>query len=130
MVYYLDTSAWIAWKFEQTGQNLFKRVSLAEDTVVSSTLLAAEYIAFLKRIEKLNVVRFEEELGFISWLYPASPLLDRCLEGVKDTALKGADLYHLATALWFTDGLNDEIEFLSCDIDQRRAAKALGFKVP
>jgi len=128
VVYYLDTSAWIAWKFAQEGQNLFKKVSLKRDSIVSSPLLVAEYVAFLRKIDKLKTTRFEEELSFIRWIYPADPLFPIYGSCRDEIALRGADFFHIATALWFCGDHTSEVCFLSCDGDQTKAAKSLGFQ--
>lgn len=130
MIYYLDTSAWIAWKFAQKGQEIFKKVSVGRDTIISSPLLVAEYFSFLKRIDGLEKARFQTELSFIRFVYPADPLFEHYARYDHGTFLKGADLYHLTTAIWFADGFAKELGFLSCDTSQRLAAKSVGFRVP
>jgi len=130
VICYLDTSAWVAWKFAQKGQEVFAKVSLPKDTVISSPLLASEYIACLKRENRLNITRIEDELEFIHWVYPTEPLYASSLRCVREATLRGADLFHLATAYWFAEGMTKELHFLSCDTDQRRAASKLGFEVP
>lgn len=127
MVCYLDTSAWIAWKFGQRGKELFDNVDLEKDMVLSSPLLVAEYLSFLKKIERLADTRYEDELEFIRWIHPVDPIFKSCSEVAIKTELRGADLYHLATAVWFTEGHRKELRFLTCDDAQKNAAKKLGF---
>lgn len=128
MIHYLDTSAWIAWKFGQTGQEKFLEIDFEKDTVIASPLLVSEYVAFLGREKLLTETRFEDELGFIHWIYPSDPLFQESLECVRAYAVKGADLHHLATALWFSQDSRDELYFLTCDHQQEAAAKKLGFQ--
>jgi predicted nucleic acid-binding protein len=127
MVYYLDTSAWIAWKFRQSGNELFDRIDMDQDTVVSSPLLVAEYLSFLKRNGRLSDTRYEDELGFIRWIHPVEPMFQSCTEVALKTELWGADLYHLATAVWFAEDFRKDLKFLSCDGGQKKAAQKLGF---
>ena len=129
MFYYLDTSAWIAWKFGQNGKELLAKVLLKQNTVLSSPLLVAEYLAFLKKTKQLENVRYEDDLEFIRWIYPADSLIESCAECARCHYLRGADLYHLATALWFAQGLRKDLRFLTCDIEQARAAQKIGFKL-
>ena len=77
----------------------------------------------------LKQTRFEDELCFIRWIFPADPLYQECIQCLEKSSLKGADLYHLATALWFCEGSPNELTFLSCDQQQRNVAKKLGFRV-
>ena len=130
MIFYLDTSAWIAWKFKQAGSDIFKKIALDSDTVISCPLFVSEYVSFLKRNEILSQTRYEEELDFIRWIFPAVPLFKEYSQCGKLGFLRGADLYHIATALWFAQDRPSELIFLTCDLKQKEAAKKLGFKTP
>lgn len=127
MIYYLDTSAWVAWKFAQQGKEVFDSVDLDKDAVVSSPLLVAEYLAFLKKSDRLADTRYEDDLEFIRWIHPVDPMFESCSEVAMQTDLRGADLYHVATAVWFAEGFRKDLKFLTCDMVQRKAVRKLGF---
>ena len=129
MIYYLDTSAWIAWKFSQPGKELLTKVWRPEATFISAPILAAEYVAFLRRIERLSEGQPEEELSFLRWIIPGEVIFKEFSLCINAGDLKGADLYHLAAAAWFAEDNRSELTFLTCDKQQKKVAQKLGFKV-
>jgi len=44
--------------------------------------------------------------------------------------LRGADVWHVACALFLADAARAELAFLSRDAAQRRVARRLGFRAP
>jgi hypothetical protein len=61
----------------------------------------------------------------ISWVYPDRPLTAE-IAAILDTGyVRGADLWHLAVAL-FVDP-SREIDFLSLDVRQLEISRRLGF---
>lgn len=129
MIAYLDTSAWIAWKFSQRGKEVLANFSFEENTFISHPLLVAEYVAFLRRHTLFESTRFEDELRFLRWIYPVTPIIEELARASIHSFLKGADLFHLAVAAWFAEGRAQELLFLTCDKAQRSAAQKLGFRV-
>jgi hypothetical protein len=51
-------------------------------------------------------------------------------EILRHGRLRGADLWHLACALYLADGRPDGLAFLSRDGPQRSLARGLGFATP
>ena len=94
-------------------------------TVSAHPLLEAEVRSACSR-ERAPVP--ERELAQISWIEAPVRLsaeIDRVLAAGY---LRGADCWHLATALWLAPDPR-QLTFLTLDVQQRAVAKKLGFKV-
>ena len=94
------------------------------DELFSSNLLEAELRSAMKREADRSIE--EAPLTWIWWVLPSRPLtseLERVLEGGY---LRGADLWHLACALYLREEL-EEVSFLSLDEEQIVVAASLGF---
>jgi hypothetical protein len=124
-VAYVDTSCLVAIAFgEPEWKSVRRRLGRFSD-LVSSNLLESEFRATCAR-EKLP---FNAKLlGGLRWVFP-----DRALSPEMEVALslglavKGADLWHLACALYLTDRRMD-LTFLTLDARQRDVAARLGFE--
>lgn len=95
------------------------------DEVIASPLLEAEVRSAARR-ESVEVSL--DWFIAIQWVHTTRGLgaeLDRILECGY---LRGADCWHLATALSVTDQ-PAEMEFLTLDVRQREFARMLGFRV-
>jgi hypothetical protein len=121
---YIDSSLLVAIGLEEEGW-----IALAErldrfDVLFSANLLEAEFKAALARE---GIPDRPDLLADINWIYPDRPLLSseiaRILAG---GLLKGADLWHLACALYFAE-VPRELSFLTLDRRQGSAAQRLGF---
>lgn len=121
---YVDTSALIAVAFgEPSSIDIGRRLDQFQG-LVSSNFLEAEVRSAFQR----------ENLGFnrsvlfgIEWVYPDRPLT-REFEAVLDVGyLRGADLWHVATALYVAQNPAD-ITFLTLDSRQQAVAATLGFQ--
>jgi hypothetical protein len=67
-------------------------------------------------------------LDFVTWIYPNRPLA-REIERVAGVGyLRGADLWHLANALFLAPEPR-ELTFLTLDKRQREVAVELGFPI-
>ena len=122
-VAYVDSSALIAIAFnEPTGQAMARRLE-AFSTLLSSNLLEAELRAACQREEQ----DFDlEVVAGIEWVLPRRPLTAE-LAAVMDAGyLRGAELWHVATALFIAHEPGS-IAFLTLDRRQRAVADALGF---
>lgn len=93
--------------------------------LIASNLLEAELRAAFAR-EKVDAVR--EPLAEISWILPDRPLQAEIARVLAAGYLRGADCWHLATALYFANNPG-EIAFLTLDAKQAHVARALGFMV-
>ena len=92
-------------------------------TLLSSNVLEAELRAACHR-EELD---FEPEfLADIEWVLPDRPLTPEFAAVLAAGYLRGADLWHVAAALFIADELGSPT-FLTLDQRQRAVAEALGF---
>lgn len=120
---YVDSSVVVGIAFgERAGVGLVRRLRTFE-RVVSAPLLEAEVLAALRREAR---VLDEGWLAAITWIHPdrnLRPEIDLVLEAGYT---RGADCWHLATALWLAPD-PAELVFLTLDRRQRELAAALGF---
>lgn len=124
---YLDTSALIAVAFEEPGAAHVQNFLEEEPRLVSSELIVAEtFSAFVRNDRPLTEAR--------TWLesvnrIPVEGPLDKELTRIfRSSRVRGADAFHLATALWLTGGAS--LVFLTLNKQQALAARQLGFEVP
>ena len=93
--------------------------------LLSSNLLEAELRAAFAREQQ----EFDGEvLSGIDWILPDRPLAAEMERTLAAGYLRGADLWHVATAL-FVALSPAEISFVTLDGRQRDVASALGFQV-
>jgi predicted nucleic acid-binding protein len=120
---YVDTSCLAAIAFGEAGAAGARRAILAYDELFSSNLLEAELRSALSR-EKVTADP-GDLLSGISWVYPDRPLTAEISRILDAGYLRGADLWHLAVAL-FVDQ-NCEIDFLTLDVQQLEVSHRVGF---
>lgn len=121
---YVDTSCLVAVAFAEAGSRRVMRALHSYDILLSSNLLEAELRAAVRR-EKVTA----DPAGLIStisWIYPDRPLTSEITRVLDTGYVRGADLWHLAVAL-FVDP-RQEIEFLTLDERQREISRQLGFR--
>jgi hypothetical protein len=122
---YVDTSCLVTIALGERGAAGAKRLLEDFDEWISSNLLEAEFRAALTR----EGVAFDVGLlGGIGWVFPDRPLRAEIGRVLSTAYVRGADCWHLATALYVTDGKAD-MAFLTLDERQRGAALALGFEL-
>ena len=122
---YVDTSALVAIAFDEPGGTQARERLDNFSRLLSANLLEAELRATFAR-ERLE---FDAEvLSRIEWVLPDRPLTDELARGLEAGYLRGADLWHIATALYVTPTA-EEIGFITLDGPQRRVASTLGFQV-
>jgi predicted nucleic acid-binding protein len=123
---FVDTSALVALAFQEPGHAwVGERLASAGD-LFAAPLLEAEFRAALQREEAEQGV---ELLEAFRWVLPDRPLsaeLDRVFAAGH---ARGADAWHLATALFLGERPGD-LPFLTLDRRQREVARALGFPTP
>lgn len=122
---YVDTSALVAIAFDEPhGSDLRERLK-SFSRRLSSNLLEAELRAAFVREQR----EFEADvLSGIDWILPNRPLAAELERTLAAGYLRGADLWHVATAL-FVALSPAEISFMTLDGRQRDVASALGFQV-
>ena len=123
---YVDSSCLVAIAFGEPGsKDLAKRLG-GFGRLLSSNLLEAELRAALAR------ERVKEDcaplLSWIGWVYPDRPLTQEYREILEQGLARGADLWHLACALFVSKRLG-ELSFVTLDRRQSELARALSLVV-
>ncbi len=122
---YVDTSAILSIAFNESGwETVASRLS-SFSHLVSSNLLEAEVRSAFAR----NQWSFDPGIiTNIGWVYIERSLSNEFEKVLEIGYLRGADLWHVATALHISDEPS-EVTFLTLDRRQREVAAALGFQV-
>ena len=124
-VAYVDTSAFVAGAFNERGAAALTRRLDACSRLLSSNLLEAELRATFTR----EGHRFEPRLvSGIEWVLPDRPLTEEFERVLQVGYVRGADLGHLAAALYLVREPS-EMSFVTLADRQRTVAAALGFRV-
>ena len=120
---YVDSSCIVATAFgEKEAAAMVRRLSRF-DRVLSSPLLEAELFSALVREGREATNRWSAAIEFVIADRPLTPELSRVLSAGY---LRGADCWHLATALYVAPDPS-QLAFLTLDALQRKVARALGF---
>ncbi|MGI8785362.1 MAG: PIN domain-containing protein [Acidobacteriota bacterium] len=123
---YVDTSCLVAIAFAEPGATKLTRTLSGFDSLLSSNLLEAELRAAVSR-ERTDEKQTETLLSWVTWVFPQRELTREISQILRFGYLRGADLWHLAVAL-FVAAEPNRIFFLTLDTRQKVVAKALGFK--
>lgn len=127
-VAYIDTSMLVAVALEE-GSDRWLSAMQTYDSLYSSILLEAELRGtFLRR--RVNQSKCENPLSWVTWVLPQRPLRREILRALNEGGYqRGADLLHVATALFIADK-PVHLPFLTLDRKQQRIAHHLGFPTP
>ena len=123
-VAYVDTSCLVAIAFSERGGTAMARRMAEFDELISSNLLEAELRSTFRR-ERVELP--PSLLSSIAWIIPDRPLNREIARVLEAGSMRGADCWHLATALYLAKEASS-ISFLTLDDAQRKGAHALGFK--
>ena len=122
-VAYVDTSCLVAVAFGERGSTALARRLAGFDELVSSNLLEAELrSAFVREARTPD----QALLDLLSWIVPDRPLHAEIAAVLEAGYVRGADCWHLATALYLAANAGD-ITFLTLDERQAMVAQTLGF---
>lgn len=121
---YVDSSCLVALAFDEPGARRLKARLRRFDRLFSSNLLEAELRSALTR-EGVDV-EVENLLSWLTWVYPNRPLTAEFVRITTAGYLRGADLWHLANALFLAPNATD-LSFLTLDGRQKEVAQSLGF---
>jgi hypothetical protein len=94
------------------------------DRLFAAPLLEAELLCALRR-ESLSDL--DVDLSAFQWILPSRPLSDEVRRVLAAGYVRGADCWHLASAL-FLSPEPSEATFLTLDPAPRKAARTLGFE--
>jgi predicted nucleic acid-binding protein len=124
---YVDSSCLVAVVFgEASGVGAGRRLR-RYDRLFASNLLEAELCSAAER-EGVALARptvFQD----ILWVFPSRPLSREIDRAIAAGYLRGADLWHVATALYLKEDV-PELDFLTLDRLQADVAGRLGFATP
>ena len=121
---YVDASAILSIAFHEPGYDDIDQRLRGFSRLLSSNFLEAEIrSAFARegRVYSANLV------PRINWIYPNRPLSAEIASVLRVGYLRGADLWHVAVALYHADD-PEEMSFVTLDNRQRTVASALGFQ--
>ncbi len=122
---YVDTSCLVAIAFAEPGARKVAGRHGRLDRLFSSNLLEAELRSALAR-EGVSGDAAQDLVTGITWVYPNRPLTQEFDRIITLGYLRGADLWHLACALFLAPDGRD-LAFMTLDQSQQRVARRLGF---
>ena len=122
---YIDSSVLVAIALEEDGSNVLHDWIDRFDGLVCSELVEAEVESACSREKTTLDPAFFSK---VNWVLPNRALSGEITDVLAAGYLTGADLWHVATALYFSPESSD-LAFLTLDIRQRDVAEALGFCV-
>ena len=124
-VAYVDTSALVAVTFDERGGSAIAERLDECSRLLASNLLEAELRAVIAR-ERLDFAA--SLVAGIEWVLPDRPLAPEFAAVLESGYLRGADLWHVATALYAVRE-PDQVAFVTADAQQQAVAAVLGFRV-
>ena len=122
-VAYVDTSVALAIAFNEPGWERHAERLNEFSEVNSSNLLESEALAAFARESRTFPIWV---LDGIQWVLPTRSLRAEIETALSAGPLRGADLHHVATALYMA-GEPGQVTFFTLDNRQRAVAAALGF---
>jgi predicted nucleic acid-binding protein len=123
---YVDTSCLVAIAFDEPrAEHLAERLERYDRRFASNLLEAELRSAFLR--ERVGAST-ESLLSWMTWVYPSRPLSPEYERIVRAGHLKGADMWHIAHALYLApDGVG--LDFATLDERQRQVASGVGLGI-
>ena len=124
---YVDTSATLAIAFEEPDWEITARKLAGFPVLLSSNLLEAEMRSAFER----EGLEFDPgTIPAIGWVNPTRPLGPEMARAIANGGyLKGADLWHIAAALYVDDTMTGKMAFITLDDKQKAVAANLGFEI-
>jgi len=116
---YVDTSCLVAIAFDEPGRAEAGSRLVEYDVLLSSNLLEAEFRAALAR-EGVEVD--DSHFSWIKWVLPDQPLSSEITRVLRTAYMRGADLWHLAAAIYVASDPAD-LTFLTLDRKQVKNQK-------
>ena len=124
-VAYVDTSVLTAIAFDEPGAAALAQRLDVFARLISSNLLEAELRAAFARE---NLLFQESAIAGIEWILPNRTLASEYATVLDTGYLRGADLWHVATALYVSPKPGS-LSFATLDARQCAIAEALGFRM-
>lgn len=126
---YVDSSFLVAILLGEPRSRSLQSTLGRFDDLLAGDLLVAEVLATAAR-ERLPLELVAPALESIDLVLPDRSLEAEITEILGHGRLRGADLWHLACAVYVAGGERDAVSFLSRDAPQRELAHRLGFSTP
>lgn len=123
-VAYVDASAIVALAFGEDGAAALVERLAGHSRLVSSNLLEAELRAACRREGQPLPAHLLDRIG---WIHADRPLSAEMKAALVVGHLRGADLWHVATALYAAPEPR-AVSFVTMDRRQARVAAGLGFQ--
>ena len=123
MVAYVDSSVLVAVAFAEPGYEALVAYLDQAGSLYASNLVEAEVRAALRRE---SVTSDKDLFARLSWVLPDRPLTAEIGTVLDAGPLRGADLWHVACALYLSP-IPQELSFVSLDERQTAVAVAVGF---
>lgn len=120
---YADSSIVVAIAFDERGAAALAKRVKGFELLFSAPLLEAEVRSALHREQR---VVDDGLLTPLRWVHPDRPLRPEIIRVLEAGSVRGADCWHLATALYLAPEPS-ELAFLTLDQRQREVASVLGF---
>ena len=124
MTAYIDSSAILAVAFgEEVHRDVLRRIGEVSD-LIASNLVEGEILSALARERR----PFDHSLtANLAWIHTDRPLTPEFDLVLRAGYLRGADLWHVAVAL-FASPDPSQISFITLDMRQREVARKIGFQ--
>jgi len=126
---YLDSSFLLSIVLGEPRAAELRRILTRYDRLLSSDLIVAECLSTAHR-EAIDRAAMITALRPIDLVLPSRSLATDMGEALNEGYLRGADLWHVACAMFVAAAERSEVAFLSRDEPQRRVARRLGFPAP
>ena len=123
---YIDTSLLVAIETREPNFELYEEELTRFDWIYSSNLLEAEYRSVCMRLRRDPS---DLRLSKVTWIIPEYPLTQELRTVLAAGYLRGADLWHVASAIYLEKEQMIEMSFLTLDKRQQNVADAVGFDV-
>lgn len=123
-VAYIDASAIVAVAFGEDGAASLAATLAGHSRLVSSNLLEAELRAACRREGQVVPAHLLDRIG---WIHADRPLSAEMKAALVIGHLRGADLWHVATALYAAPEPK-AVFFVTLDRRQAKVAAGLGFR--
>ena len=123
---YVDTSATLAIAFEEPDWEVTARRLAGFPVLLSSNLLEAE---MRSAFEREGLAFDPGAISAVGWVNPIRPLGPEMAKAIANGGyLRGADLWHIAAALYVDETIAGKMAFITLDTKQKTVAATLGFE--
>ena len=123
---YVDASALLAVALREPSAPLIAQRLETFDLLASASLLDAETRSAFAHygMDIAGALPYT-----IEWIYPDRPLTAEIVTALRVGYLRGADLWHIAVALYLDATISSELVFITLDERQRAVAAGLGLPI-